>query len=419
MRLKQMDEESDGVMTPDLEAQLVTEQRFTDRNLGELTRFLVDINENARDFVCSGGAFYVKGGKDIDATIVTDDTPGWHSAIQNLDAAFGEDMSLSMTKWAAYQLCEKTGVPWRYLKAMEEHQLSDLIAKNFNSWLLNRKKPVLVRSVGSTVRAVLGPQYRVIGNLELLTYISMALNNEDPEKGAIGINVERRDAGMAQIKVKDIIISETRFHIRLIDHERSFSLPGDNGIHRPGLVLSNTEVGDGAMVLAPELTTMVYMNGMIIQEKIMREVHVGKKLDPGIYRPETLTAASIATYMEVGDLVQHILRSDKIFLDYMESLKAATETKFTKPLVHVVDDINMNLKLSLSEFEIDSIISKLGSDDTLPAAFRNTPYAVTQALTAVARDSNSYRMMFLEKAAGAYIKQFTPKLAPAIEVANA
>src|SRR5690606_21323504 len=58
----------------------------------------------------------------------------------------------------------------------------------------------------------------------------------------------------------------------------------DNPTVLPGLVLSNSEVGNGAYTITPRIVVQVCSNGMTITKDLVRAVHLGGRLEEGTVR---------------------------------------------------------------------------------------------------------------------------------------
>jgi len=115
-------------------------------------------------------------------------------------------------------------------------------------------------------------------------------------------------------------ITETRLYIKGVvpGIEKTVSKPGTflgdgghNPIHhfKPGICLSNSEVGAGSLAVEPGIHETDCSNLLIIGSNAMRKYHVGKKLSRAdelfeVFTTATKTATDRAFWMQVGDLVQ-------------------------------------------------------------------------------------------------------------------
>ncbi len=183
-------------------------------------------------------------------------------------------------------ISDKLGIDLRYLRKLRDHAI-DLYDVNVNGWL-DRADPgrrLLVRCFrGRTghgvARALLSDGYKRIDHLDVLT--------------AILGGVER--AGVP-VQVAGCDLTERRMYVRLYAEQvvalapallQGYRSPftGAEGAANPvvwgGLVITNSETGDGAAAITPRLVVEVCRNGYTITADAHRAVHLGGKLAQGV-----------------------------------------------------------------------------------------------------------------------------------------
>jgi hypothetical protein len=183
-------------------------------------------------------------------------------------------------------ISEKLGIDLRYLRKLRD-QAIDLYDVNVNGWL-GRAEPgrrFLVRcfrgrSGTGVARALLSDGYKRIDHLDVLT--------------AILSGVER--AGVP-VQVLGCDLTERRMYVRLACDQVVAHAPvllagyrspftGAEGAANPivwgGLVITNSETGDGAATITPRLVAQVCRNGYTITADAHRAVHLGGKLAEGV-----------------------------------------------------------------------------------------------------------------------------------------
>jgi hypothetical protein len=181
---------------------------------------------------------------------------------------------------------EKLGIDLRYLRKLRD-QAIDLYDVNVNGWL-TRQEPgrrFLVRCFrgqdGSGVaRALLSDGYKRIDHLDVLTAILDGV----------------RLAGVP-VQVDGCDLTERRMYVRLHSDQVIAHAPvllagyrspftGAQGAANPlvwgGLVVTNSETGDGAATITPRLVVQVCANGYAITADAHRAVHLGGKLAEGV-----------------------------------------------------------------------------------------------------------------------------------------
>lgn len=195
------------------------------------------------------------------------------------------------TTWDTFDngVSDKLGIPRAYLRRMKQ-QMPGLYAENINSWLAQDPRKFLVRTLtqdprgtadGAVARALLGDSFRIIDNLDVL----MATLEGIKQAG-----ITPRITGN---------LSENRMTVRVVAEEIQALAPallkgyrspftGQTGDDNPtvfaGFVLSNSEVGQGAFTLVPQLTVQICDNGMTITKDATRSVHLGSKMAEGVVR---------------------------------------------------------------------------------------------------------------------------------------
>jgi hypothetical protein len=183
-------------------------------------------------------------------------------------------------------IADKLGIDLRYLRKLRE-QAIDLYDVNVNGWL-ERADPgrrFLVRcfrgrSGSGVARALLSDGYKRIDHLDVLTAILSGV-----ERAGVPVHVQGCD------------LTERRMYVRLFSEQVSALAPallagyrspftGAEGAANPvvwgGLVITNSETGDGAAAITPRLVVEVCRNGYTITADAHRAVHLGGKLAQGV-----------------------------------------------------------------------------------------------------------------------------------------
>lgn len=212
----------------------------------------------------------------------------------------GVNGGMPLRPTAHAQLAETLRIPKPYYDRMLAEQ-PDLLANNVNRWLNTQPAKKLVRTLDNQVRAVLSDSYRPLDNADLAEAVLPRL-------------VE------LEAQVLSTEITETRFYIKAVTpkieealakinpnrHER---FKGDDLI-QAGLVVSNSEVGHGAMRIEALDYRLVCYNGLI-SEVAVRQAHLGRGVRGAdaiedareYFRTETRIADDKAFFLKVRDAV--------------------------------------------------------------------------------------------------------------------
>ena len=209
----------------------------------------------------------------------------------------------------------KLNIPTAYLKRMR-HQRTDLYDANVNGWLHGTDdayaelgdgeqhgpdhRKFLVRCFrddkGSGIaRAFLSDSYRTIDNLDVLTSTLQGI-----EDAGVEVNIDRCDLSDSRMYVR-VVAPQVRVMAdellrgyrnpfgenfeqwrKIADREGLGYGDGSEPIVWAGFVVANSEVGKGANSITPQVVIKVCKNGLTIKRDMMREVHLGGKLEAGV-----------------------------------------------------------------------------------------------------------------------------------------
>ncbi len=153
------------------------------------------------------------------------------------------------------QIAEKLEIPLKYYRRMEE-AAPELLCANVNTWLKRNNKDVFIRGLGESTRAFLSDRYRVIDHQDVLL---CALNELQAHE------VEIEDCHLSEIEMNVKVKS-----IRLRDFVRH-----KDDLIMGGLFLTNSETGHKALRVEPRMWRVKCSNGMIVEELVTREIHIG------------------------------------------------------------------------------------------------------------------------------------------------
>jgi hypothetical protein len=134
----------------------------------------------------------------------------------------------------------------------------DLLAQNVNHWLHESDAKHMIRTVGTKARALLSTRYRPLDNADLLNYILPAAQ----ERGLDTVSAN---------------VDDDHLYIKAISPKVTGEVTkGD--VVQAGIIISNSEVGNGALSVQPLIYRLVCLNGAIVQDHTMRRHHTGARL---------------------------------------------------------------------------------------------------------------------------------------------
>jgi hypothetical protein len=242
-------------------------------------------------------------------------------------------------------------------------------------------------------RAVLSDRYRRIDNFEL-AHAVLPIIGQIPD-----------------VQVKSCDVTETRMYIKvvapltqvnlqdLIEPGKHQFLPDGNPDYvQAGFVITNSEVGNGALSIEDMIYRLVCTNGLIIG-KSLRKTHVGSQVQAGedytIYRSETIEQDDKALLMKVQDAVTAAVDSVRFQQLATQFAETASGEKIEKPVeaMKVLAPV-----VGLTEQESGSVLQHLIEGGDL------TQFGAINAITRAAHDVESYdRSTELEQLAASVV----------------
>ena len=208
--------------------------------------------------------------------------------------------SYKITDHSHRQMGNHLNIPARYYDRMRT-DAPELLAANVNHWLTAQPEMRLVRTLDGNMRAFLSDRYRAMDNAELAEAVLPAL----------------REAGA---RVASADITETKLFIKAVVDDRTVTVPppvggrGHGFVHdvevQPGIVISNSEVGAGAVAVQPAVHTLACTNMAIWADQALKKHHLGRRLASDNERiwqymsDRTVKLADQALWSQVRDVTE-------------------------------------------------------------------------------------------------------------------
>ena len=276
-----------------------------------------------------------------------------------------DSMSFGMTDLFHRQVGAALSIPAKYYDLMRKEK-PDLLAANVNSWLGDREQSYMIRTMDGNARAFLSDHYRRIDNLEVASATLPLF------------------AGVEGMEVMSSEVTEHRLYLKVVDHRREVTCVGDRV--QFGIVISNSEVGLGAVSVQPLVYTLACTNGMIVNSLGERKTHVGRQvraLEDGfaIYSDETLEAEDKAFLLKLRDVATAVFDEARQNM-IVDKLTEAAGARITGRVQDVVELTGRNFGLSIPEQ--DDVLNYLiqGGDLSL--------HGLSNAITRASQDVPSY-----------------------------
>lgn len=259
--------------------------------------------------------------------------------------------NFKVTDIAHRQIADRLGIPFKYYEHMM-NEYPQLLDENVNSWLKFKAEKRMLRALDGKLRAFLSNRYRRLDNLELVDHILPVI------------------AQMKNCQIASCDITETHLYLKVINKSMKAEIvPGD--IVQAGFVVSNSEIGLGALKVEPLVYRLVCKNGMISKDYAHKKYHTGRNVEDTdnayeLYSDETLQADDKAYFMKVQDIVSAAVDETKFMLtvDKMRQTKNIKTGDNPVETVEILGDkylLNKNERASvLRHFIMDRDFSQFG-----------------------------------------------------------
>jgi len=274
-------------------------------------------------------------------------------------------MPFTVNSIAHDQIGTKLGIPSKYYDRMLTED-PELLATNVNTWFHKQPSKRMVRTLDGTARAFLSDKYRRIDNFDIAQAVFPMIS-------------EMQDA-----TVESCEITEKRMYLKVLNPRITTEIAkGD--VVQSGILISNSETGQGSVSVMPLVYRLVCKNGMIAADSGQRKFHSGRTNEADenyeVFRSETIAADDTAFIMKLQDIVRATADSIQ-FERIVTAMKTGTTAKITGDVPAVVELASKTY--GFLERESQGILDHLirGEDLSL--------YGLANAVTRHAQDVESY-----------------------------
>lgn len=298
-------------------------------------------------------------------------------AEQGIALDFADQHMLPVRDTAHGQMASVAGIPLKYYRRMLAED-PDLLSVNLNTWFGRMEDRRMVRTLDGRVRALLSDRYARIDNIDVAEAILPVL------------------AEAPQIRIASCEVTERRLYIKAVDERvRSEAKVGDTV--EAGVLITNSEVGAGALSITPMIHRLVCLNGMVLNDARFRRSHVGSRADIGdaayaMLTDETKQADDNAILLKARDIVKGALDA-ALFEKNVEKMRAAAEGETMADPQGAIE--RLSNRVGILEGERPSVLKHLIEGGDL------TKWGALNAVTRAAQDVDSYdRSTELEQIGG-------------------
>lgn len=273
---------------------------------------------------------------------------------------------LEVNQIAHRQLGTHLKIPAAYYDRMLS-EYPDLLAQNVNAWFQKEPSKRMLRTMGGIARAFLSNRYRRIDNLEIAKVVLPIIGQ------------------MQGARFESCQVTDSRMYIKVVNTRLEAEVvPGD--IVQAGVIISNSEVGQGSVCIQPLVYRLVCSNGMIINDAQTRRNHVGRVNNSEesflLYSEETLAAEDHAFVLKIQDTVKAAVEEAR-FSQVVGLMRTAKQAPMNTQDVPGIVRLTSK-EFHISEDESTGVLKHLieGNDLTL--------YGLSNAITRHSQDVESY-----------------------------
>ena len=326
-------------------------------SLNALAQKLTDQKSLKKDYVVESNnlRFYSNGSNQLHLN-------GKNKMGEEIDKVFDvNDVALN-------QITTKVGISKKYADKMLDGHKS-LFNDNVNYWFENTPKPQMIRTLDNQVRAVLSDKYKRVDNDMIAEQVLPILLDKEYD-------------------IKSCAITDTKMYIKasLPSLQREVN-KGD--VVESGVIISNSEVGHGAVNVSPFIHRLVCMNGMVVNTSKLNSRHLTSSQSTidgvwSILSDEAKELDSQALLAKVRDVVAST--SDEMrFEEQVQMMSNASQIKIKKPkkVIELLEN-----KFDLTKNEGESILENLiNRDDKQPMS---NLWSVVNSITALGNTMDDY-----------------------------
>jgi len=232
----------------------------------------------------------------------------WSAGDNGLQMGLG-DNEFGVHKHALAQAANYAGMPTRFARELNERDTwgQELLAHNFNEIYQRSQRRHLVRTVHGEVRGVMTDKYKRIDSRPVVE----AFAQEVGALGAVPIEGYALDTKIALKALMPTVYE-----------------PVENEVMAVGMVLQNSDFGNGALSLRLFMLRL-WCTNFAIADECLRKVHLGGRLPEDMaFSQETIDLETAAIVSAMRDVVRGSLSGDKI-KTLMAGVKAANEAKIS------------------------------------------------------------------------------------------
>lgn len=279
------------------------------------------------------------------------------------------EVCLEPTKIFDEGIATRLDIPRAYFGRMRDKEV-DLLDTNVNTWLARSDRAWFVRGFKGegdecgTGRAFLSDRFGCIDNYDVLLSALEAIRDTGVDAKVVTSDLTER-----RMRVRVVVPEIMAMAPTLLNGYRSpYSTGGERGRlydalgHLPngepivfaGFIIANSETGNGAFTVTPQITALACFNGMTFTKDVLRRTHLGSQMDEGQieWSNETRVKHVELIKSQVKDMVSTIC-SPEFVAEKVAEVERDAGKEISRP-ADVIKEVSKVLKFT--EEEADGIL---------------------------------------------------------------
>lgn len=240
--------------------------------------------------------------------------------------------SYPVNNHAAKQIASRLDIPTKHFERMQ-HNYPDVLETTVNRIFQEEPQNRMVRTLDNTARAFLSDRYKRIDNY-----------------GVLGTALEAI-ADQSEMQIASSEVTENKMYLKAVFPKLEGAVRVGDPV-QSGVIIKNSEVGSGGVVVQPFIYRLWCTNGMSSMDKGRKysRSHLGSQVDSGVmYQADTLAADTEAVMLSMRDHIRTVA-SPEAFAKLLAEMQATTErTVSGANIPAAVEALAETLKLTDSE----------------------------------------------------------------------
>ena len=254
----------------------------------------------------------------------------------------------------------------------------------------NTSKRQLWRLLDGNVRAVLSDQFRIIDNFD----VAFSALNAVRDNGGEVIECTLSETGLMRLKFTTRDVFDTleatkndgnagagglgnQEHLSRVSARHSHDMPGGPNTVHPLVTIGNSETGGGCYYTRSGILQSCCYN-LATVETVVQKVHLGSKLESGIFSAETVETENKAIMLKARDAINAAF-DVRTFKKIVDKVRGSTSNEIEAP-TSAVDNVVKNTDISPDQR--DSLLQYFVKD------YNQTQYGLAQAVGRLAQDQD-------------------------------